>query len=50
MKNTTKQAVPFTSYQKFAVFILAITQFTVILDFMVVQMSLLYKYIPDTKE
>ncbi len=30
-----KQAVPFTSYQKFAVFILAITQFTVILDFMV---------------
>ncbi len=35
MKNTTKQAVPFTSYQKFAVFILAITQFTVILDFMV---------------
>lgn len=35
MKNTKKQAVPFTSYQKFAVFILAITQFTVILDFMV---------------
>lgn len=30
-----KQSVPFTSYQKFAVFILAITQFTVILDFMV---------------
>nr|WP_294926676.1 MFS transporter [uncultured Flavobacterium sp.] len=30
-----KQAVPFTGYQKFAVFILAITQFTVILDFMV---------------
>lgn len=29
------QSVPFTSYQKFAVFILAITQFTVILDFMV---------------
>lgn len=29
------QAVPFTGYQKFAVFILAITQFTVILDFMV---------------
>jgi predicted MFS family arabinose efflux permease len=28
-------AVPFTSYQKFAIFILAITQFTVILDFMV---------------
>ena len=35
MKNTTSQAIPFTSYQKFAVFILAITQFTVILDFMV---------------
>ncbi|HTG67047.1 MAG TPA: MFS transporter, partial [Flavobacterium sp.] len=35
MKNTTPQAVPFTAYQKFAVFILAITQFTVILDFMV---------------
>ena len=30
-----KQTVPFTGYQKFAVFILAITQFTVILDFMV---------------
>jgi predicted MFS family arabinose efflux permease len=28
-------AIPFTAYQKFAVFILAITQFTVILDFMV---------------
>ena len=28
-------ATPFTGYQKFAVFILAITQFTVILDFMV---------------
>ncbi len=27
--------VPFTPYQKFAIFILAITQFTVILDFMV---------------
>lgn len=35
MKNTTPQAVPFTAYQKFAIFILAITQFTVILDFMV---------------
>ncbi|MES2573851.1 MAG: MFS transporter [Bacteroidota bacterium] len=34
MKNQTP-AIPFTSYQKFAVFILAITQFTVILDFMV---------------
>ncbi len=31
--NTT--AIPFTSYQKFAIFILAITQFSVILDFMV---------------
>ena len=30
-----KQAIPFTGYQKFAIFILAITQFTVILDFMV---------------
>lgn len=28
-------SIPFTAYQKFAVFILAITQFTVILDFMV---------------
>lgn len=35
MENTTKQTIPFTSYQKFAIFILAITQFTVILDFMV---------------
>jgi predicted MFS family arabinose efflux permease len=34
MKNK-KQATPFTGYQKFAIFILAITQFTVILDFMV---------------
>ena len=32
-KDTT--TVPFTPYQKFAIFILAITQFTVILDFMV---------------
>ncbi len=31
--NTTK--IPFTPYQKFAIFILAVTQFTVILDFMV---------------
>ena len=29
------QAIPFTGCQKFAIFILAITQFTVILDFMV---------------
>lgn len=35
MKEQKKQSPPFTSYQKFAVFILAITQFTVILDFMV---------------
>jgi predicted MFS family arabinose efflux permease len=35
MNQPTQQAVPFTAYQKFAVFILAITQFTVILDFMV---------------
>ncbi|KDN56126.1 MFS transporter [Flavobacterium seoulense] len=34
MKNNS--TIPFTSYQKFAVFILAITQFTVILDFMVI--------------
>jgi predicted MFS family arabinose efflux permease len=32
-KNTT--AIPFSPYQKFAIFILAITQFSVILDFMV---------------
>jgi predicted MFS family arabinose efflux permease len=31
----TQQPVPFTGYQKFVIFILAITQFTVILDFMV---------------
>jgi predicted MFS family arabinose efflux permease len=30
-----QQPVPFTGYQKFVIFILAITQFTVILDFMV---------------
>lgn len=35
MKNTKYQAIPFTSYQKFAIFILAITQFTVVLDFMI---------------
>jgi predicted MFS family arabinose efflux permease len=28
-------SLPFTGYQKFAIFILAVTQFTVILDFMV---------------
>ena len=32
-KNTI--TIPFTGYQKFAIFILAITQFSVILDFMV---------------
>jgi len=30
-----QQPIPFTGYQKFVIFILAITQFTVILDFMV---------------
>jgi predicted MFS family arabinose efflux permease len=35
MKEQKQETVPFTAYQKFAVFILAITQFTVILDFMV---------------
>jgi predicted MFS family arabinose efflux permease len=35
MKEQKIEATPFTAYQKFAVFILAITQFTVILDFMV---------------
>src|SRR4051812_44630393 len=34
MKDQTP-AIPFTAYQKFVIFILAITQFTVILDFMV---------------
>ena len=35
MKQQKQQAAPFSGYQKFAIFILAITQFTVILDFMV---------------
>ncbi|PZX94265.1 MFS transporter [Flavobacterium aquariorum] len=35
MKEQKPKVIPFTPYQKFAVFILAITQFTVILDFMV---------------
>jgi len=35
MKDKNTQPTPFTSYQKLAVFLLAITQFTVILDFMV---------------
>lgn len=30
-----QQSLSFTGYQKFVIFILAITQFTVILDFMV---------------
>src|SRR3954454_22496445 len=30
-----KANVPFTTYQKFAIFILAITQFSVVLDFMI---------------
>src|SRR3982751_4435732 len=30
-----KAKIPFTSYQKFAIFILAITQFSVVLDFMI---------------
>ena len=34
-KQPTKEIIPLTSYQKFVIFILAITQFTVILDFMV---------------
>jgi predicted MFS family arabinose efflux permease len=35
MKQKEQTAVPFTGYQKFAIFILAITMFTVVLDFMV---------------
>jgi predicted MFS family arabinose efflux permease len=35
MKQEKQKAVPFTSYQKFAIFTLAITMFTVVLDFMV---------------
>jgi predicted MFS family arabinose efflux permease len=35
MKQQKQTIAPFSSYQKFAIFILAITQFTVILDFMV---------------
>lgn len=35
MKEKKQATVPFSGYQKFAIFILAITQFTVILDFMV---------------
>ena len=35
MKQEKQKAVPFTGYQKFAIFALAITMFTVVLDFMV---------------
>src|ERR1700682_134778 len=35
MEQKKQAAIPFTGYQKFAIFILAITMFTVVLDFMV---------------
>ncbi|HET7002216.1 MAG TPA: MFS transporter [Puia sp.] len=35
MKQEKQKSVPFTGYQKFAIFALAITTFTVVLDFMV---------------
>jgi predicted MFS family arabinose efflux permease len=35
MEKEKKASIPFTSYQKFAILILAITMFTVVLDFMV---------------
>jgi len=35
MNEQTQQSIPLTGYQKFVVFLLAITQFTVVLDFMV---------------
>ncbi len=35
MEQKKQATVPFTGYQKFAIFILAITMFTVVLDFMV---------------
>ena len=35
MKQEKQKTVPFTGYQKFAIFVLAITMFTVVLDFMV---------------
>ncbi len=35
MNNQPQEKVPFSSYQKFVIFLLAITQFTVVLDFMV---------------
>src|ERR1700704_6478850 len=35
MKQQKQSSVPFTGYQKFAIFILALTMFTAVLDFMV---------------
>jgi len=35
MKQQNQSAIPFTRYQKFAILILALTMFTVVLDFMV---------------
>jgi len=35
MKQEKQKTIPFTGYQKFAIFALAITMFTVVLDFMV---------------
>ncbi|MDI1255616.1 MAG: MFS transporter [Flavobacterium sp.] len=35
MNEQTPTSMPFTGYQKFVIFLLAITQFTVVLDFMV---------------
>lgn len=35
MKSKQQDVIPFTGYQKIVIFILAITQFTVILDFMI---------------
>lgn len=35
MNDVSQHAAPFTGYQKFVIFILAVTQFSVILDFMV---------------
>lgn len=35
MNEQTQISMPFTGYQKFVIFLLAITQFTVVLDFMV---------------
>lgn len=35
MKKQKQEVPPFTGYQKFVIFLLAITQFTVVLDFMV---------------